>query len=83
MVAEFQPIETAPKDGTVIGVWTDRQRPVIRIVRWGWHLNQVKSPPCWVTVSKGLAISRQPTHWIALGKLSWQDGDGVKENGNG
>lgn len=68
-MAEWQPIETAPRDGTVIGVWTRHNEGTIKVVRWGHHLGQKNSQPCWVTITRGISISALPTHWIALDPL--------------
>jgi len=58
-------IDSAPKDGTIIGVWCYKDRSVIRIVRWGIAKMYPKAGECWVT-EKGSAISHIPTHWIEI-----------------
>lgn len=68
-MADFQPIDTAPKDGTVIGAWSANDPAVIRIVRWGRHLNGPRQPEGWVTITRSIMISNVPTHYIELGQL--------------
>jgi hypothetical protein len=65
-VPQWMPIETAPKNGAAIGVWTVHDAGTVKIVRWGHHLGIEKHPPCWVTVTRGIAISNLPTHWLPL-----------------
>ena len=57
---DWQPIETAPKDGSRIVVWVGRYGAVI--ARW---LRETAGTPCWWgQVSQGVAV--QPTHWMPL-----------------
>lgn len=63
---EWRPIESAPKDGTVIGVWSGREPALIRIVRWGRHLDGLCQPFGWITVSRSITISNLPTHWMPI-----------------
>ena len=66
-MSEWQPIETAPKDGTLIGVWNQREPNIIRYARWG-DGPVAKYGKCWVTV-RGSALSNVPTHWTPLPAL--------------
>lgn len=70
----MQLIDSAPKDGSPIGVWSPKQPRVVNIVRWGHHLGNAKTAPCWVTATRGIAVGNLPTHWLDLGPLP----DGVK-----
>lgn len=85
MAADFQPIATAPKDGTVIGAWSAGEPAIIRIVRWGRHLNGPRQPEGWVTITRAAMITHIPTHWISLGTIPGTDGvlGAVKEGGRG
>jgi hypothetical protein len=67
-MSEWQPIETAPKDGTIVLVW-------------GYHEDNLEDEdpatrrpwPAWVSVQKhiwwladGLRQVKDPTHWMPL-----------------
>jgi hypothetical protein len=54
----WQPIETAPKDGTLIDLWT----PAGRLTDYGWGLDGAE---CW-THPDGYVADAQPTHWMPL-----------------
>lgn len=64
--ALWQPIDSAPMDGTVIGVWRPRQPGTIAMVRWAHHLGIPTQPMAWCTATKSIAISHLPTHWMPL-----------------
>lgn len=81
MAADFRPIESAPRDGTVIGAWSAHDPAVVRLVRWGRHLNGPRQPEGWVTITRSVMITNVPTHWIALGPLPGTAG--VKEDQHG
>lgn len=59
--AAWQPIETAPRDGTWILAWPcySGSMPVC-MVRW-----EGKRPACWKR-PMGYAIPLKPTHWLPL-----------------
>jgi hypothetical protein len=60
-MSDWQPIDTAPKDGTMILVFrfhADRVRPRIHVARFYDKYN------CWGTVPSN--YSTQPTHWMPL-----------------
>lgn len=76
-MADFQPIETAPRDGTVIGGWSAEWPGVIRLVRWGLHLGIKKHAPTWITTTRGIAVSSLPTHWIPVPPLPGRQRDCV------
>ncbi|MDQ0506001.1 hypothetical protein QOZ94_002805 [Xanthobacter agilis] len=69
-VSGWQPIATAPKDGTTVLLWA-----VSRVVpgRWSEETYAKRPRPLWVTLSGAhglLGISwdrdNQPTHWMPL-----------------
>lgn len=55
---EWQPIESAPKDGTVVDLWVDGGREADCRWRGG----------AWVTVEDGCvwSVASDPTHWMPL-----------------
>lgn len=59
--SEWQPIATAPKDGTEFYTWNGRRQHVARF-------DKVENE--WVssfaTVTKRLPLSPQPNHWMPL-----------------
>lgn len=59
-MGEWQPIETAPKDGEILVAWPSGMvRSAHRDKHWS-------GGPCWST-SGGLYFgSLQPTHWMPL-----------------
>lgn len=65
-MSDWQPIETAPKDGSVIWGWTRHQAGVARRVRWGRGYNATYE--CWRS-ERGSPLTYNPTHWIALPEL--------------
>lgn len=65
-VPQWLPIETAPKDGTVIGGWRPTQPGNIVRIKWAHHLAMPGQPLCWVTATKSIAISHLPTYWMPL-----------------
>ena len=57
----WQPIETAPKDGTVIDLWADGQRlPNCKWRYGGWSQEYAEHP------SAHFDIYDEPTHWMPL-----------------
>lgn len=78
-MSEWQPIETAPKDGTAIDVWAGGKR--CPDVYWSHSVNADTGEPisspydCWAykgqyvgiggVYPKGLGI-HEPTHWMPL-----------------
>jgi hypothetical protein len=56
---EWQPIETAPKDGTLILVW--RAAVLDRVAHHGIDMWSDKSQAWWSSLP-----SQQPTHWMPL-----------------
>lgn len=68
-MSEWRPIESAPKDGTVIGAWSARAPGLVRLVRWGKDRGIEKHAPSWLTITRGISVSNLPTHWIAVPSL--------------
>lgn len=54
----WQPIETAPKDGAIL-VWMDGY-----IIEVRWTNESVK--PGWVSAETGYKVGSAPTHWMPL-----------------
>jgi len=56
---DWQPIATAPKDGTIVLVV---RRTTVTMAAWGGT-----KPPCWKEGSKlGRSLWGQPSHWQPL-----------------
>lgn len=58
---EWRNIDTAPRDGTQVWLWSERQysRPV-----WGWYSGALNS---WMAhVGDRTDIIKNPTHWMPL-----------------
>lgn len=68
-MADFQLIETAPKDGTIIGGWSQKEPGVIRLTRWAHHLDNPRYAAGWSSITRSIHLSNVPTHWIAVGPL--------------
>jgi hypothetical protein len=76
-MGEWQPIETAPKDGKVIDVWIDGEFPRRRAdVSWREPTDSelwvhggdtIETPDAtWHDCFGPLGKSEQPTHWMPL-----------------
>jgi hypothetical protein len=63
-MTEWQPIETAPKDGTRLLVWANNlwREPAIAY----WSRSGPLNPPCWVGGHCHVGHIDQPTHWMPL-----------------
>lgn len=59
----WQPMETAPKNGSFVWAWNPHQPEVMRRLRWGRRLNGRLKTEDWVT-HKGCVTSYEPTHWL-------------------
>lgn len=58
---KWQPIETAPRDGTNVLLWTGDIYLAHEIASWDWRIEK------WVTPDETLEIGSQvPTHWLPL-----------------
>lgn len=64
MADGWQPIETAPKDGTVVGVWNRYQPEIVKYARWG-NLKTSSVQMGWVSRA-GIEGSYTPSHWMPL-----------------
>ena len=62
----WQPIEKAPRDGTVIGGWNIKKPGVLMFVKWTHHLASKNQPKCWCTATHSIAVSHPPTHFVLL-----------------
>lgn len=60
----WRPIESAPRDGTCICAWSEKEPSIVRLVRWGRHLGGPHWR--WVTTTKSTAITNLPSHWMPL-----------------
>lgn len=58
---EWQPIETAPKDGTRILAWDGRS---IHVAYWGW--DNPANRLAWLGGHCRIDHIDQPTHWMPL-----------------
>ena len=64
LVPGWQPIETAPKDGSDLILWPGLRRPVTPVV--GAWLD-TKGGPCWYDLSVGHHNGFwKPTHWMPM-----------------
>ncbi len=61
----WQPISTAPKDGSLVGLWFANQPHIVRYGRWTTANFYPKAPPCWCT-PRGNALSYLPGFWLPL-----------------
>ena len=65
MCSEWQPIETAPKDGTVILACFDKWYHPMAVCWAAYHPN-AKGKACWRTSAIGGDKVEQLTHWMPL-----------------
>lgn len=70
MTNEWQPIETAPRDGSEILIWSHAFSGTVVIVRWDDDRHANKPIPRWVTrdpvFGRRAFVDRQPTRWMPL-----------------
>jgi hypothetical protein len=71
MVERWQPIETAPKDGTLILAWFTWLHGRVCICSWNTDRYAKRPRPYWSTLDErvfGISRARegQPTHWMPL-----------------
>lgn len=62
-MSEWQPIETAPKDGTPVLLYEPSEDPTVHVAEWGigdWHLCDFD--PGYDLVQRAV----NPTHWMPL-----------------
>jgi len=80
---EWQPIETAPKDGRVVllfGIWAgeihgEYDEPTIDIGSWGGGKSDYPGNDWWhLTTGDNYACWMRPTHWMPLPEPP-QEGD--------
>jgi hypothetical protein len=63
---QWQPIETAPKDGSVVWTWTDRQSDRLRALIWARPNLRPQLAKQWVSPVAKCAPTYYPTHWMPL-----------------
>jgi hypothetical protein len=68
----WQPIETAPKDGTWFIGLVDANLGIYRRVSWGRNLN---GDLCWC----GTTATYHPTHWIPMPRAPAPTGEGARD----
>lgn len=64
-MGEWQPIETAPKDGTKVDLW-DRAGFRWANCHWGCHYFENGRPVGPATWGRGSPDGPQPTHWMPI-----------------
>jgi len=67
----WQPIETAPKDGTVIDLWDGHYKHRVVNARWANHywMNGVPiREKSWGSNDRDGPFCDKPTHWMPLPK---------------
>lgn len=71
-MTDWQPIETAPKDGTCVLVWPPTFAGVVSCARWNEDRFAKKPHPYWSRVDDlgkvYLSRGNPPTHWMPLPK---------------
>ena len=68
---EWQPIETVPKDGTRVLLFSYDSYERISIGHWGTSEPDFSGKTCWVTDSEGPGYNSDidnPSHWMPLPK---------------
>lgn len=63
-MSQWQPIETAPTDGTAIDLWADGRRVTDCFWQRGWRQRYAEAPEA---VEYSVALSERPatpTHWM-------------------
>jgi hypothetical protein len=66
---EWQPIETAPKDGTTIDLWVSAADCAFRAVDFKWEVTETQKQGQWVRAEKPLDwhygnVGMLATHWM-------------------
>lgn len=61
-MSNWQPIETAPKDGTRVLLWSRGFLPMLGA--WLEHTGMAYQKPAWW--SNNVPIIPQPTHWFPI-----------------
>ena len=67
----WQPIETAPKNGTFIDLWDDKYMYRITDARWAYHYWENGKPigeKSWGPSDRDGPFCGKPTHWMPLPK---------------
>lgn len=66
VILVWQPIETAPKDGTWVLGWKPSRYVENCIETYQWRYPGFGEPPFWVNAADSNDWSSQPTHWMPL-----------------
>lgn len=67
MMSEWQPIETAPKDGTTVIAFRPTDPPHVEGMYWATYDGTDEGAWHW-TYDGDAPSSNQPTHWMPLPK---------------
>lgn len=68
----WKPIETAPRDGTLVDLWFANEGETWRVTDCAWHDNAFLDKGAWMTPRDGVIIAPvglpwiQPTHWMPM-----------------
>lgn len=69
-MAEWMPIESAPKDGTFVIVWPPTWKGVVSCASWDDDKYAKKPRPYWRRADEygcvGFSREKPPTHWMPL-----------------
>jgi hypothetical protein len=75
-MSDWQPIETAPKDGRAVLLWIPAPAGMVELCYW----NTAKDQDHWLE-SCGFRLQEQPTHWMPLPEPPQMPLDTPRENG--
>ena len=67
----WQPIETAPLDGTYIDLWDGYMNCRVTDAAWTYHYyrnGKPEGPKSWGIDSRDWAFCEKPTHWMPIPK---------------
>jgi len=68
-MSDWQPIETAPKDGTYVMVWPPTYSGAVSCAVWDWQTDHKRPRPFWQrldTDSAWTSRNHPPTHWMPV-----------------
>ena len=70
-MSKWQPIETAPKDGTYIAAYEWRgslDYPEMEQIYTAWYAPSHSTPGYWLQYNGTTLLKAHPTHWMPLPK---------------